>query len=120
MEEGERRPERLRHPLAGVRQREGLPDREQAPVDREPHGCYGMHNIRESPRHDDSPGPQRPIQVEGGADQSQVRERLREIAQGLSAWAGLLGVQAEVVGIPFARRAAGRLRVKSDLCGRRG
>ena len=59
-----------------------------------------MHNIRESPRHDDSPRPQRPIQVEGGADQSQVRERLREIAQGLSAWAGLFGVQAEVVGIP--------------------
>src|SRR5713101_6672995 len=47
----------------------------------------------------DSPGPERPVQVEGGANQGQMRERLREVTQGLAAVAGLLSVKAEMVGV---------------------
>src|SRR4051794_3684285 len=39
----------------------------------------------------DSPRPERPVEVEGGADQGQVGERLRVVAQGLATVAGLLG-----------------------------
>ncbi len=46
-----------------------------------------------------SPGPKRPVEVEGRANQGQMGERLREIAEGLAAGARLLGVEAEVVGI---------------------
>jgi hypothetical protein len=45
----------------------------------------------------DSPGVECPVEVEGGADQGQVGERLREVAQGLPAGAGLLGVEAQVI-----------------------
>ena len=37
---------------------------------------------------------QRAIQIEGGADERQMREGLREIAQGLSAVSGFLRVKA--------------------------
>ena len=40
---------------------------------------------------------QRAIQVEGGADERQVGERLREVAERLAGLADLLGVEAEVV-----------------------
>src|SRR5689334_5917093 len=39
------------------------------------------------------------VQVEGGADEGQVGERLREVALLLAGAADLLGVQAEVVGV---------------------
>ena len=39
------------------------------------------------------------IQVECGADQSHVRERLREVAQRLATGSDLLRVQSEVVGV---------------------
>src|SRR5271155_1515325 len=42
---------------------------------------------------------QRPVEVERGTYQGQMRERLREVAQRLAAGAGLLGVEAEVVGV---------------------
>src|SRR3954447_10141645 len=42
---------------------------------------------------------QHPVEVEGGADQREVREGLREVPQRLPARAGLLGVEAQVVGI---------------------
>ena len=43
--------------------------------------------------------PQRPVEVDGGADQRQVRERLREIAELFAGRPHLLGVQAEMVGV---------------------
>ena len=43
--------------------------------------------------------PKRPIQVEGGTDQSQMGERLREIAKRFTAGAGLLRVEPEMIGI---------------------
>ena len=43
------------------------------------------------------PAVQRTIQVERGADQRQVRERLREVARRLARGPDLLGVQADVV-----------------------
>ena len=46
-----------------------------------------------------SPRPECPVQVEGGTNQSQVRERLGEVAQGFTAAARLLSVKAEVVAI---------------------
>src|SRR5258705_13721511 len=45
----------------------------------------------------DSTCAERAIEVEGGADQSKVGERLREVAQGLAAVAGLFAVQTEVI-----------------------
>src|SRR5262249_9656615 len=45
------------------------------------------------------PAGEGPVEVEGGADQCQVRERLREVAQGLAARPGLLGVQPQVVAV---------------------
>src|SRR5262245_33800034 len=47
----------------------------------------------------ESPRPERSVKVEGGADQGQVGERLRVVAQRLATVAGLLGKQAEVVGV---------------------
>src|SRR5581483_4267572 len=44
-------------------------------------------------------GAQRAVEVEGGADERDVGERLREVAQHLAAGAGLLGEQPEVVGV---------------------
>ena len=40
-----------------------------------------------------------PVEVEGGADQRQVGEGLREVTQGLAARPGLLGVQPDVVAV---------------------
>ena len=37
------------------------------------------------------------VEVVGGADEREVREGLREVAEVLAAWTELLGVQAEVV-----------------------
>src|SRR5215213_107557 len=45
------------------------------------------------------PLPERPVEVEGGADEGQVGEGLREVAQGLAAGTDLLGVEPEVVGV---------------------
>src|SRR3712207_1249902 len=45
------------------------------------------------------PLPERPVEVEGGADERQVREGLREVAQSLAAGTDLLGVEPEVVGV---------------------
>src|SRR5215217_4953841 len=42
---------------------------------------------------------ERPAEVVGGADERQVREGLREVAQGLAAGSDLLRVEAEVVGV---------------------
>src|SRR4028119_72833 len=42
---------------------------------------------------------ERPVEVEGGADEGQVGEGLREVAQGLAGVPDLLGVQPEVVGV---------------------
>ena len=39
--------------------------------------------------------PKRPIQIEGGADERPVRERLREVPQSLDAVAGLLSVSPD-------------------------
>ena len=47
----------------------------------------------------DSPGAECPVEVEGGTDQGQVGERLREVAQGFTAVASLFGVQAQVVSV---------------------
>ena len=41
--------------------------------------------------------PERAIQIHGGADQSQVGKRLREVPQRLAAGAGLLGKKPQVV-----------------------
>jgi hypothetical protein len=43
--------------------------------------------------------PERPIEVEGGAYECQVREGLGEVAQRLAAGSDLLGVEPEVVGV---------------------
>src|SRR5262249_395771 len=43
--------------------------------------------------------PQSTVQVKCGADQSHVRERLREVAQRLARRSRLLGVQSQVVGV---------------------
>ena len=45
------------------------------------------------------PSPERTVQVEGRADHREVREGLGEIAESLSARAGLLGVEVEMVGV---------------------
>src|SRR3712207_111529 len=45
------------------------------------------------------PLPERPVEVEGGADEGQVGEGLREVAQRLAAGTDLLGVEPEVVGV---------------------
>ena len=42
---------------------------------------------------------ERPIEVEGGAYECQVREGLGEVAQRLAAGSDLLGVEPEVVGV---------------------
>src|SRR5262249_51433168 len=42
---------------------------------------------------------QRPVEVEGGADECQVGERLREVAERLAAAAGLFAVEPKVVGV---------------------
>ena len=39
------------------------------------------------------------VEVEGGADEGEVGEGLREVAEGLALGAGLLGVEAEVIGV---------------------
>src|SRR5262249_15652281 len=39
-----------------------------------------------------SPRSQCPVEVDGRADEREMRERLREVPQGLAAWPGLLGV----------------------------
>src|SRR4051812_16163441 len=46
-----------------------------------------------------SPLPERPVEVEGSADQGQVGEGLREVAQRLAGRTDLLGVEPEVVGV---------------------
>src|SRR4051812_36897175 len=46
-----------------------------------------------------TPGPKGPVEVESGADQGQVRESLREVTQSLAAWADLLRIQPQVVGV---------------------
>src|SRR5262245_61495602 len=88
------------------------------------HGCFGLSDVRpasfaplshlrlrpalsrtvECPlflpeRAGASVGPagEGPVEVEGGADQRQMSEGLREAAQGLAAGPGLLGVQPDVV-----------------------
>src|SRR5262245_13485743 len=38
-----------------------------------------------------------PVEVEGGADQGEVSEGLGEVAQGLAARAGLLGIETEMI-----------------------
>src|SRR4051794_16984032 len=43
------------------------------------------------------PLPELPVEVEGGADQGQVSEGLREVAQGLTAESDFLRVEPEVV-----------------------
>src|SRR5215467_5075069 len=45
------------------------------------------------------PALQSTVQVKRGANQSHVRERLREVAQGLARRSCLLGVQPQVVGV---------------------
>lgn len=40
---------------------------------------------------------QRPIEIERRADQTEVRERLRKVAERLARGARLLGIEAEVV-----------------------
>src|SRR5437762_1183300 len=45
------------------------------------------------------PAAESPVKVEGGADQGQVSQRLREVAQRLAARASLFCVQAEVVAV---------------------
>src|SRR5215212_5335846 len=45
------------------------------------------------------PLPERPVQVEGGADKGQVREGLGEVTEGLAARADLLGVEPQMVGV---------------------
>src|SRR5262245_34030257 len=58
-----------------------------------------------TPRYDGCPdippsmARQSTVQVKRGADQSHVRERLREVAQRLAGRSGLLGVQPKVVGV---------------------
>src|SRR5437879_1245393 len=49
----------------------------------------------------DSAGPtgEGAVEVEGGTDERQVREGLREVAEGLAAGPRLLGVQPEVVAV---------------------
>src|SRR5215210_7950076 len=42
---------------------------------------------------------ERPVEVEGGADEGEVREGLGEVAKGLAARPDLLGVEPEVVGV---------------------
>src|SRR4028119_592491 len=42
---------------------------------------------------------ERPVEVEGGADEGQVGEGLREVPEGLAGVPDLLGVEAEVVGV---------------------
>jgi hypothetical protein len=46
-----------------------------------------------------SPGPDRPIEIEGGADKGQVDEGLGKVAQSLAARADVLCVRPQVVGI---------------------
>src|SRR5262249_47008301 len=46
-----------------------------------------------------SPAGEGPVEVEGGADQCQVRDRVREVARGLATRPGLLGIQPEVVAV---------------------
>src|SRR4051794_15558311 len=58
-----------------------------------PSPLVNTNNVADSPRRE------RPVEVEGGADQGQVGERLRVVAQGLATVARLLGKQAEVVGV---------------------
>ena len=43
--------------------------------------------------------PEGPVEIEGSADQSQVGERLREIAKRFAGWAGLFRVDAEMIRI---------------------
>ena len=43
---------------------------------------------------------QDPIEIEGGADQGQMRERLGEVSQCFAMVAGLFPVEAYMVGIP--------------------
>src|ERR1700680_3109771 len=45
------------------------------------------------------PALQPAVQVERSADQSHMRECLREVAQRLARWSGLLGVQPQVIGV---------------------
>ena len=45
------------------------------------------------------PPPEGAIEVERGADQSEMRKGLREIAERLALGAGLFGVEAEVIGV---------------------
>src|SRR4028119_643394 len=42
---------------------------------------------------------ERPVEVEGGADEGEVSKGLREVAQSLAGVPDLLGVEAEVVGV---------------------
>src|SRR5215813_12745691 len=44
-------------------------------------------------------GRQPPVEIEGGADERQVRERLREVAEVLRLKAELLAVQPQVIGV---------------------
>ena len=43
---------------------------------------------------------QRTIEVERSADQGQVRKGLRKVSQRFAACSGLLGVKAQVIGVP--------------------
>ena len=55
------------------------------------------------------------VEVEGGADEREVREGLREIAKGLALRAGLFGVEAEVIGV--AQHAFESRRASSSHAG---
>ena len=44
-----------------------------------------------------APLPERPVEVKRGADQAQVRKRLRKVAQRFTVRPGLFGVKAQVV-----------------------
>ena len=65
--------------------------------------------------------PERPVEVEGRADQAEVCECLGEVAQRLAAGAGLFGVEAQVVGIAehLLEEQPGVFEPSPDRCGRR-
>ena len=68
------------------------------------------------------PAAQCPIQIEGRADQGQMGEGLRKVAQGLAAVAGLLGVQPEVIGVTehLLENQPGLVQPRRIACVRRG
>ena len=46
-----------------------------------------------------APPSERPVKVESGANEAQMREGLREVSQRLAAGPDLLGVESQVIGI---------------------